>query len=194
MASIQLPPQAISDAFVGAAHGDFDKVRALLEQHPALLCLSATWGETAIQAAAQLGRVDIAEYLLARGASLDICTAAMLGNEERVAAMLAADPGLAHATGAHALPVLYFPVIRNHAAIAALLLARGADVNAGAGRTTPLHGAAMFDQAEMAAWLLAHGAQINARNFAGKTALELAVESGATAVADLLRRRGGVEE
>jgi uncharacterized protein len=193
MAPTQEPTQAVVDEFVGVAHGDFGRVQALLAHYPSLVNASATWGETAIAATAQVGRQDIAEYLLDAGAPLDICTAAMLGMSERVAAMLEADPSLAHATGAHGIPVLYYPVIRNRADIAALLLESGADVNAGEGHTTPLHGAVTFDQPAMAGWLLAHGALVNAPSYDSKTPLRLAREKGHVELADLLREHGGVE-
>jgi ankyrin repeat protein len=180
-------PQSVIDEFVGVAHGDFQRLQELLVEYPAVLNGDATWHETAIEAAAQMGRVDIVEYLLAAGAPLDICTAAMLGRRADVAAALDADPGAAHATGAHGIPVLYYPAIANHPAIAEDLLARGAEVNAGAGGNTPLHGAAMFGQPEMAAWLLAHGADPAARDYNGKTPLEVALDSNQAAVADLLR-------
>jgi uncharacterized protein len=191
MAQTREPAQPTIDEFVGAAHGDFERVRSLLTAYPALLNARATWDEAALGAAAQMGRTDIAEYLLAAGAPLDICTAAMLGWGERVAALLDADPALAGATGAHGIPVLYFPVIRGHTGIAELLLARGADVNAGAGGTTALHGAALFGQPEMARWLLAHGAEAGARDYEGKTPLRVAEERDQAEVAAILRAHDG---
>jgi ankyrin repeat protein len=180
-------PQTVIDEFVGVAHGDFQRLQELLAEYPTVLNADATWHETAIEAAAQMGRVDMVEYLLAAGAPLDICTAAMLGRRADVAAFLDADPAAVHATGAHGIPALYYPAVANHPDIAEDLLARGADVNAGAGGNTPLHGAAMFGQPEMAAWLLAHGADPAARDYNGKTPLEVALDSNQAAVADLLR-------
>lgn len=187
------PTQAIIDEFVGNAHGNFERVRELLEQYPAVLNANASWTETAIEAAAQVNRADIAQYLLAAGAPLEICTAAVLGQRERVAALLDADPGRAQATGAHGIPVLYFPTVGNHQAIAELLLARGADVNAGAGGTTPLHGAALFDRADMATWMLEHGADPNARNSEQQTPLRVALDRDHGAVAQALRAHGATE-
>ena len=117
----EIPDQAIVDEFVGNAHGNFDRVRELLSECPHVLNASASWRETAIEAAAQMGHDDIAQFLLAAGAPLDICTAAMLGQREAVATLLAADPAQAHATGAHGIGVLYFPTIKGDAEIAALL-------------------------------------------------------------------------
>lgn len=185
------PPQEIVDEFVGNAHGDLARVQAILARYPGIVKASASWRETAIEAAAQMGRQDIADVLLTAGAPLDICTAAVFGKTDVVAQMLHDDPTQARATGAHGIPALYFPVIGNHQAIADLLLAHGAEVNTGAGGTTPLHGAALFGRAEMAAWLLAHGADPNSRNYEDKTPLQVALDREHAAVAEVLRAHGG---
>lgn len=182
--------QDLIDEFVGNAHGNLARVQELLAQYPALLNAQASWDETALAAAAQVGRRDIAEYLLAAGAPLDICTAAMLGRVDAVTGFLRADPTLAQATGAHGIPVLYHAAITNRKQVAKLLLAAGADVNQGAGVTTALHGAAMFNQASMAAWLLEHDADLAARNHAGLTPLEVATTEGHTDVITVLQRYG----
>ncbi len=170
----QPPSQQTIDEFVGAAHGDLPTVNKLLAEYPTIYKSPASWGEYAIQAAAQTGQVEIAHLLLAAGAPLDICTAAMLGDGERVEALLNADPNLAHATGAHQLPVLYHAAVRGNIAVAETLLAHGADVNAGEGKNTALHGAVFFGQIEMVRWLLEHGAHVNAKDFQSKTPLATA--------------------
>lgn len=190
MNSSPLSQETINN-FVGLAHGDFDAVTQLLTEHPDLINARAVWDETAIQAATQMGRVDIAEHLLVAGAPLDICTAAMLGHKEKVAAMLAADPSQAQALGAHGIPLVYFPVIRGHKEIARLVVEFGAPVNGGEGSTTPLHGAVMFNQAEMVGWLLDQGAQVNALNFENKTPLAVARASQRLALVELLSAHGG---
>jgi len=185
------PTQEVIDAYVGAAHGDFVTVKHLLAEHPALLNQPATWGELALGAAAQTGQVEIAEHLLALGAPLDICTAAMLGRGAEVAALLPKEPQGANATGAHGIPLLYHAVITGHQDIAEMLLARGADVNGGRGGSPALHGAVMFNRPELAEWLLHHGADANIPNHDGKTPLAAAREMKRDAVAEILRTHGG---
>jgi len=178
--------QKLIDEFVGVCHGDFERVKTLLTAHPRLIHGSASWVETGIEAAAQTGRVDIVEYLLVAGAPLDICTAAMLGRTDQVAAFLLTDPEHSKARGAHGLPVMYFPAIRGHQEIAALLLDKGAEINAGAGGNTALHGAVLFGQVEMVRWLLEHTADPSLLDYNGKTALELARENNQAAIVGLL--------
>jgi uncharacterized protein len=186
------PSQEIVDAYVGAAHGDFDTVKKLLAEHPDILNRPATWGELALGAAAQTGQAPIAEHLLALGAPLDICTAAMLGRAAEVDAMLPSQPLGANATGAHGIPLLYHAVITGHTDIAAALLAKGADVNGGRGGSPALHGAVMFNRADQAEWLLHHGADPNIPNHDNKTPLTVAMEMKRDEVAQVLRTHGGV--
>ncbi len=192
MTSLELT-QAIIDDFVGNAHGNYARVKELLDQYPSLVNANASWNETALAAAAQTGQKQIAELLLAAGAPMDICAAAVLGLADLVREFLRADPEAAHATGAHGIPVLYHAANRGNKDVAELLLAHGSDVNAGEGGNPAIHGALLFRQPQMAAWLLAHGAHVNAKNYEGKTPLAVALHNGDSGMADLLKRHGGAE-
>lgn len=185
--------QQMKDEFVGVAHGDYARVKELLEQYPDLVAAVASWGETAIEAAAQMANRDIAELLLSAGAPLDICTAAALGMSDRVEAILDEDPSQINATGAHGIPLMHFPVVGGHKEIAEMLIARGADVNAGGGLNTALHGAAQMNSVDIANWLIAYNANVNAQNYEGKTPLSIATANGHSKLAELLRQHGGIE-
>ncbi len=101
---------AIVESFVAKAHGDLDGVRALLEKEPGLVNATWDWGggdwETALGAAAHMGRRDIALFLLERGARIDVFAAAMLGDVELVEAALEAYPETRDALGPHGLPLV----------------------------------------------------------------------------------------
>jgi len=60
-----------------------EAVKKLLEETPGLLNASWDWGggdfETAMGGAGHMGRADIAEYLINKGARMDIFVATMLG-------------------------------------------------------------------------------------------------------------------
>ena len=96
--------------FVGKAHGDLDRVTELLTQEPALVNATWDWGggdfETALGAAAHMGRKDIANFLLEHGARLDIFAAAMLGKLEIVKAALTAYPAALKTPGPHGIPLI----------------------------------------------------------------------------------------
>jgi uncharacterized protein len=175
--------QDLIDDLVGNAHGNLGRVNEILQAHPELVDARARWGETPVQAAAQMANKEIVEYLLNVGAPLDICTAAMLGLGDTVSVMLADDGAQARAKGAHGIPVLYFCVPYGHKQIAAKLLKAGANVNDGDGAMTALHAAALFDQPDIAGWLIGHGARLDVKSFDGKTPLELAQEKGHAATA-----------
>ena len=91
--------------FVIFAHSDLEMTRKLLDREPALLNATMDWGggdwETALGGASHMGRRDIVELLLARGARLDLFCAAMLGLVDAVRAMLTLQPALIDARGPH---------------------------------------------------------------------------------------------
>jgi ankyrin repeat protein len=191
MSASSTPSQETIEQFVGNAHGNFAIVKDLLEKYPAIINASASWTETAIQAAAQTGRVEIVNYLLEHGAEYDICTAAMLGSMDCLNDFLLEDPNLVNARGAHGIPLLYFPIIHARMEVAEYLLSQGADPNAASpGGITPLHGAVMFNQPEMALWLLKHGVNPNPK-YDGKTPLALALENEQKELVEILRSHGG---
>lgn len=98
------------EEFVGVAHGNFARVKELLEQEPALVNATWDWGggdfETALGAAAHMGSKPIANYLLEHGARLDIFAAAMLGKLDVVKAALAAYPDAIDIPGPHGIPLI----------------------------------------------------------------------------------------
>lgn len=97
-------------AFVGNAHGDLERVKEMLEQEPGLVNAAWDWGggdwETALGAAAHMGRKDIALYLLDQGARMDVFAAAMLGKIDIVRSVLADNPNLRNSPGPHGIPLV----------------------------------------------------------------------------------------
>jgi len=110
MASILPLPPAVVGEFVGRAHADLSRVAELLNAYPTLIHSSFDWGngdwESAMGAAAHTGRRDIVEFLLARGARLDIFSAAFLGRLSLVKAYLHENPAALHQTGPHGISLL----------------------------------------------------------------------------------------
>jgi hypothetical protein len=104
-----LTPELVKE-FVYNAHADFGKVKELLEQEPGLLNAAWDWGngdwETALGAAAHMGKHEIALYLLEKGARIDLFAAAMLGKIEIVKAIINDDPKALHLLGPHTIPLM----------------------------------------------------------------------------------------
>lgn len=96
--------------FVSVAHSDLEKVKALLEREPKLINAAWDWGggdwETALGAAAHMGRRDMALYLLESGANMDLFAAAMLGEMAIVKALLEYNPEARHNPGPHGIPLM----------------------------------------------------------------------------------------
>ena len=82
----------------------------MLGAHPTLVNAAWDWGggdwETALGAAAHMGRRDIALRLIDNGARIDIFAAAMLGYREVVETMLRAVPGARDWLGPHGISLL----------------------------------------------------------------------------------------
>ncbi|HEX8875995.1 MAG TPA: hypothetical protein VF777_04555 [Phycisphaerales bacterium] len=102
-------PKLIAEV-VGKSHFDEARVKELVTTHPHLANAWWDWGfgdwESALGAAAHTGRRGIAEFLIERGARIDIFAAAMLGYTDVVKAFVAARPGIQRQLGPHGIPLL----------------------------------------------------------------------------------------
>ncbi len=131
-------PQSWINDFVIASHFDFEKVKRLHVQCSDLLLTRSTWDEIGVEAAAHMGREDMANYFIEKGSPLSLCTATMLGHIDVVKLLLKEDPNRVHERGAHDFPALWYTAFgKERPEILELLLASGADVHAGMmGNTT----------------------------------------------------------
>jgi ankyrin repeat protein len=178
------------EEFVISAHGNFPKVREMLEQEPGLLNKKWTkFDENALEASGHMGRADIVEYLLEKGAPPTIFSAAVQGKAEDVAAFLREDPERAKRPGVHGIGILFHVATSGKVEIAEMLVAHGGGEGAG----DALHGAIRYGHRDMVAWLLDRGGDPNTPGFDGSTPLTVALGLGHKEIADLLRERGGVE-
>jgi len=180
--------------FVIAGHGNYEKVRHMLAENPKLLNAYYRWDqndtETAIQAAAQVGSVNIAEFLLKQGAPLEICTAAMLGMRDYLERRLNANPLDVNATGAHGIPLLPHAVWSDNLPLIQRVFERGAR----SGATLALHNAVSKGNYEIVEWLVDNaGPDIQAKNFQGKTAMTVATERQYDRIVALLKNHGATE-
>jgi len=110
---MEMPPSIELDIvkeFVGNSHGDLGKVKALLAQEPALINSAWDWGggdfETGLGAASHMGNRTIAEFLLEKGAHIDLFAAAMLGKLKIVKATIESFPISIDTPGPHGIPLI----------------------------------------------------------------------------------------
>lgn len=105
-----IAPELVKE-FVGAAHGNLEKTKALLAETPNLLNATWDWGdgdfETGLGGAGHMGNVEIANFLLEQGARADIFVLTMLGKTEIVKATIEAFPSLLRSPGPHGLSLLH---------------------------------------------------------------------------------------
>ena len=105
----QVNPKQVREV-VSAAHARLDHVKELVGKQPELARAVWDWGfgdfESALGAAAHMGRRDIAEYLIEHGARPDIYTYTMLGCLPAVKSMVEAIPGIQKTFGPHGITLL----------------------------------------------------------------------------------------
>ncbi len=102
--------ESVVSQVVGLAHFDLEKLKILVNARPELAKATWDWGfgdwETAIGAASHVGRKDIIDFLLSKGARPDIFTFAVLGAYETVKSMIEFAPGLQKTLGPHGISLL----------------------------------------------------------------------------------------
>ncbi|MEY8848648.1 hypothetical protein AB9K26_07520 [Psychroserpens sp. XS_ASV72] len=101
---------AIVNEVVGKSHFDFDGLKSLVDKRPELARATWDWSfgdwESAIGAASHVGRRDIVQYLIEKGARPTMFTYAMLGAFEVVKAMIEMTPNIQKLSGPHGISLL----------------------------------------------------------------------------------------
>jgi hypothetical protein len=93
--------------FVIFAHSELPMVKKLIEKEPMLLNSVMDWGggdwESGLGGASHMGRRDIVEFLIEKGARVDLFCAAMLGRIDVIRSLLTLQPKLIDAKGPHGI-------------------------------------------------------------------------------------------
>jgi len=150
--------------FEASAVGKFDIVAYIVGNHPDAVNDFAPDGFTPLGLACYFGQLEVARYLVMKGADVNIPSN----------------------NGFHVYPI-HSAVAGNYTDIARLLVNAGALVNvkqqAGA---TPLHSAAQNGNTDILILLLENGAEVNIRMEGGKLPADLAKEKGFNEIAEIL--------
>ncbi len=97
--------------FVLAGHFNLDKVKSMLEDYPNLIYSRYDWGngdfEEALEGAGHKGNKEVANYLIEKGARVNLFVLTMLGKTNLVKPTLEAYPNLIFSKGAHGLTLLH---------------------------------------------------------------------------------------
>ncbi len=175
-----------AELFAAIEMGDVAALRGMLAVEPALAGAHNAEGLPAVLFALYRMQRESVDALLAAKPSLDIFAAA---------ARTLLDAGAeANAVARNAMQVqpLHSAAAGRHHAVCALLLARGADVNARQhGGWTSLHAAAQPGDRVLTKSLLAAGADAALPNDAGETPAAIAAASGHAELAALLNAQPG---
>ena len=111
---------------VACSEGHLDVVTRLVEAGADVHSVGKE-GLTPLSLAAFSGNRDLVNYLMSRGAEIDICVAAQLGDFDKVKQFVDNDAEAVHTRGPEGARPLHYAAT---AEIAELLIQRGADVNA----------------------------------------------------------------
>ncbi len=97
--------------FVVAGHKNLSLVKEMLQEHPNLIYSRYDWGngdfEEAIEGAGHLGNREIANFLISKGARVNLFTLTMLGKTELVKPILESYPSLIFSKGPHGFTLLH---------------------------------------------------------------------------------------
>ena len=174
------------------------EVADAVELDPALAEYRDPQGVSALLWAIYCGQPLVRDFLVARlaahGVALDLFEAAALGDEARIAAALDADPEAIEAFSGDGWTALHLAAAFGSAGAVALLLKRGARVDAVSNnpqRNQPLHAAlSLGKDSVIIQTLLAHGADANAAQVGGFTPIFSAAAANREDLVELLIKHG----
>ncbi|MGE5243406.1 MAG: ankyrin repeat domain-containing protein [Betaproteobacteria bacterium] len=166
-----------TDFFAAVTGGDLERAKGMLAADPALVDARDAHGRSAILTAVYHRQREMANLIVARGATLDLFEAAAAGEVERVERLVAGAPESVNAFSADGWTPLHLAAFFGRGKVAELLLEHGADVAArsrNANGNTPLHAALAGNQAFVAGLLIGSGADVDAADANGWRPLHMA--------------------
>jgi len=153
------------DLFAAASLGDLHLASRLLRENHEQINARLTIGASPLNIAAEHGHVEMAEYLLTRGARLDPISAIALDRDDALLELLAQQPKtIDRRAGSFGFTPLHAASVRGRDGLVRLLLHQGAEVNRPDRmfRKTAMHEALFFGRVSAARLLRVHGGQLQA--------------------------------
>jgi len=181
------------ELFEAIEAGDDVRVSALLDADPALAFSRDASGVSALMRAFYRFDKPLIETVRGRLDALDVFEAAAFGDVDRLTELLTSEPSLVNSYSGDGFTALHFAAFFGRFEAAALLIERGAEVDAfGRGwmTGTAMHSAVSRLQSDVLRILLDAGANPNVRQSAGWTPLHAAAMNGDLASVELLLASG----
>lgn len=175
--------------FQAVKTGDLETVKQMTEKNPSIVNAMDDSSLSPVITAAYHGEMNIANYLVANGAKMDIFSSSALGLTYIVKNLVQKYPKMVNAVAIDGNLPLGLASFFGRTETAQYLILHGADVNSPSvneQRVMPLHSAAAGRHLEVARLLLANGADVNAEQQGGFTALHAAAQNGQLEMIQLL--------
>ena len=182
-----------NELFEAIEAGDVGRVDAMLDADPPLASSRDASGVSALMRARYRFDKALTEAVKRRLDVLDVFEAAAFGDVDRLTELLEAEPSLVNDYSGDGFTALHFAAFFGRREAAALLVDRGAEVDAfGRGwmTGTAMHSAVSRKHAEVVRLLLDAGANPNVRQSAGWTPLHAAAMNGDLTSVELLLAAG----
>jgi len=173
--------------------GDVAAVRALLDQDSTLLGAKNAQSQSPVLFSIYNRQKEIRDFLVLRGAVLELHEAAAAGDLARVKQLVEKDAALARSYSPDGFPVVALAAVFGNLEITKYLHAKGADINAAATNGSgynALSGAVTSGHTEIVKWLLENGAEPNYRYSNDYSPLLNAAANGHLEILKLLQARG----
>lgn len=207
---------AKSNIFTASYLGQHDTVKALLQKNPELVKAKDMHGNTALHNASTLevmrclldngaevdiennfggtplylkaGDKDLAEYLISRGAKIDITALCLMGKVDKIKELLVKNPKLVHTSLNNGATLLH---VVNDIGTAKLLLDNGAIIGAtDENGFMPIHTATIENKIEIVKFLIDRGADIHAKCMDDWTPLHFAIHGDLYDMTKMLINQG----